>query len=244
VRAADGGTLFLDEIGDLALSSQAALLRVLQEQEVMPLGGTRPIKVDVRIICATHRDLEMLMAGGQFRTDLYARLAGHIFAIPPLRERREDLGLLIATVLRRAGPGRDIRFGLEAIRALCRYHWPLNVRELEKCLGSALVLARGDVIDVEHLPAAVAASYGDPASCGLPMSLGATSSTGIALSADHTSADQGDDRAIDRQQIVDALAKCGGNQSRAAKLLGISRNTLIARIDRYSLARPLTPRRP
>jgi len=117
VRAADRGTLFLDEIGDLPQSSQAALLRVLQECEVTPLGGTRPVKVDLRVICATHRDLEARVALGQFRADLYARLSGHTFSIPPLRERREDLGLLTAALLRRIAPDHDVRFEPDAVRA-------------------------------------------------------------------------------------------------------------------------------
>ena len=154
VRAADRGTLFLDEVGDLPLASQTALLRVLQEREVTPLGGTRPVKVDLRVVCATHRDLEAQVALGQFRADLYARLSGHTFTLPPLRERREDLGLLTAALLCRIAPDRDVRFEPEAVRALCRYDWPLNVRELEKCLASAVVLARGGAIAPEHVPAA------------------------------------------------------------------------------------------
>jgi sigma-54 dependent transcriptional regulator, acetoin dehydrogenase operon transcriptional activator AcoR len=125
---------------------------------VTPLGGTRPIKVDLRVICATHRDLEAQVALGQFRADLYARLSGHSFSIPPLRERREDLGLLTAAILHRTAPDHAVRFQPEAVRALCRYDWPLNVRELEKCLLSAVVLARGGAIGPEHLPAAVVAS--------------------------------------------------------------------------------------
>ncbi|HWB74655.1 MAG TPA: sigma 54-interacting transcriptional regulator, partial [Nannocystaceae bacterium] len=146
VRAADRGTLFLDEIGDLHPSSQAALLRVLQEREVTPLGDTRPVRVDIRVICATHRDLEARVAAGEFRADLFARLAGYAFAIPPLRERREDLGLIAAALLRRIAPDGDVRFDPEAARALCRYDWPLNVRELEQCLARAVVLARGGAI--------------------------------------------------------------------------------------------------
>jgi transcriptional regulator with GAF, ATPase, and Fis domain len=242
VRAADGGTLFLDEIGDLPPSSQAALLRVLQEREVTPLGATHPIKVDLRVICATHRDLEAWVAHGQFRADLYARLAGHCFVLPPLRERREDLGLLAALLLRRAAPGQDVRFEPEAARALYRYHWPLNVRELETVLASALVLARGGAIDLEHLPAAIVANLGDRAAQGELVPRDASTAR-VAPAAVSAPAAPGDDSAIERQQIREALDRCGGNQSRAAKLLGMSRNTLIARIERYGLTRPLTPRR-
>ncbi|HEX3480453.1 MAG TPA: sigma 54-interacting transcriptional regulator [Kofleriaceae bacterium] len=240
VRAADGGTLFLDEIGDLPPASQAALLRVLQEHEVTPLGATRPVKVDLRVVCATHHDLDALVARGEFRTDLYARLVGHRFVLPPLRERREDLGLLTAAILRRDATDGDVLFAPEAMRALYRYHWPLNVRELEKCLGAALVLARGAAIDLEHLPAAIAASPGDGDAHGGLGPRGAASAMPPAVpgpsSREHHAV-------VERQQILDALARCGGNQSRAAKLLGMPRNTLIAKIERYGLARPLTPRR-
>jgi DNA-binding NtrC family response regulator len=236
VRAADMGTLFLDEIGDLPQASQTVLLRVLQEREVTPLGGTRPIKVDLRVICATHRDLETQVALGQFRADLYARLSGHRFVIPPLRERREDLGLLTAALLRRIAPGHDVRFEPGAARALCRYGWPLNVRELETCLVSALVLARGGAIGVEHLSAAVVAAGVEDSSCAV-----VSPPRGVCAAKPASPIDG--ELVTERRQISDALARCGGNQSRAAKLLGISRNTLIARIERFGLARPLMPRR-
>jgi len=240
VRAADMGTLFLDEIGDLPQASQTVLLRVLQEREVTPLGGTRPIKVDLRVICATHHDLDTHVALGRFRADLYARLSGHRFVIPPLRERREDLGLLTAALLRRiapssGSPGHDVRFEPAAARALCRYSWPLNVRELETCLVSALVLARGGAIGVEHLSDAVVAADED-SDCAV-----GTPPDGVTVAKPVSPSDG--ELVNERRQISDALAQCGGNQSRAAKLLGISRNTLIARIERFGLARPLVSRR-
>jgi transcriptional regulator of acetoin/glycerol metabolism len=157
VRAADRGTLFLDEIGDLPLASQAALLRVLQEGEVTPLGTTRPIPVDVRVVAATHRSLDALVAAGQFRADLLARLGGWTLTLPPLRERPEDLGLLLGKVAR----GRRMTLTWEAARALTRYAWPLNVRELEKCVTAALVLSDG-AVDVAHLPPALTATAPPP----------------------------------------------------------------------------------
>ena len=234
------------EVGDLPLSSQAALLRVLQEREVTPLGSTRPIKVDLRVICATHHDLEAQVALGEFRADLYARLCGHSFLLPPLRERREDLGLLTWALLQRLAPGRDVRLEPEAARALCRYDWPLNVRELEQCLLSALVLARGGAIGPDHLPPAVTAGQArDRLRLAIAASGGAASpiATSSASSIGHAFASDGGNLTTERKQISDALARCGGNQSRAAKLLGISRNTLIARIERHGLTRPQPPRR-
>jgi transcriptional regulator with PAS, ATPase and Fis domain len=141
VRSAHGGTLLLDEIGDLPGSSQAALLRVLQEGEVLPVGSSSAAKVDVRVIAATHRPLEDLIARGQFRRDLYARLAGYTFHLAPLRDRLVDLGLLIAALLEagKLGARRGVRFQSDAVRAMLRYHWPMNVRELEQCIGAACV---------------------------------------------------------------------------------------------------------
>jgi transcriptional regulator with GAF, ATPase, and Fis domain len=214
VRAADRGTLFLDEIGDLPPPSQAALLRVLQEREVTPIGGTRPVKVDLRVICATHRDLEAQVALGQFRADLYARLAGYTFSIPPLRERREDLGLLTAALLRRIAPGHDVRFEPDAARALCRYDWPLNVRELEQCLSSAVVLARGAAIAAEHLPVAAAA----------PVAPGA----GAVKAAEVRRVDR-------REQLVAALRAHHGNVSAVARALGKARSQVQRWLRDYQL---------
>lgn len=158
-RSADQGTLFLDEIGDLPLASQAKFLRVLQERQVVPLGGSRPVQLDVRFCAATHRELEALRAVKQFREDLLARISGITVRLPPLRERREDLGLLIASLLERlaADKAGGVSFKRKAALAMLRYAWPLNVRELEKSLESAVVLARGDPIDLQHLPQAVRA---------------------------------------------------------------------------------------
>ncbi len=156
IRDADGGTLLLDEIGDLPPPAQAALLRTLQEGEVTPVGASRPVKVDVRFVAATHRDLDALARQDGFRPDLLARLSGHVCALPPLRERREDLALIVPALLARAG-ARDVTFSAEAARALLLYDWPLNVRELEKCLSSAALLASGGEIGLEHLPVALRA---------------------------------------------------------------------------------------
>jgi hypothetical protein len=157
VASASGGTLFLDEVGDLPLQAQGALLRVLQESEVLPLGATQPVKVDLRIVCATHQDLDALVSRGKLRADLLARLKGFDLTLPPLRERREDLGLIIAALLPKLAPERagSISFGYEAARALLRYAWPANVRELERCLAAALVLAGDGVVRMEYLPEAV-----------------------------------------------------------------------------------------
>ncbi|MGV3622377.1 MAG: sigma 54-interacting transcriptional regulator [Archangium sp.] len=154
VRAAHGGTLLLDEVGDLPLETQPALLRVLQERVVVPVGGTTPLPVDVRVISATHRSLEQLVGQGAFRDDLRARLGGYEIALPALEARREDLGLLIAALTKRLSPQRapTVQFSIAAARALFAWDWPRNVRELEKVLDRALVLSGSGPIEPEHLP--------------------------------------------------------------------------------------------
>ena len=154
VRSADGGTLFLDEIGDLPATSQAALLRVLQEHEVVPVGSTRPVKVDVRVVAATHRPLEGLAESGAFRIDLLARLKGYVHRIPPLRDRMADFGVILADVLSRVAADRAPRLTLspEAARVMLSHRWPLNVRELQQAMSSAVALATGEVIELAHLP--------------------------------------------------------------------------------------------
>ena len=214
VRAADRGTLFLDEIGELPPLSQVALLRVLQESEVRPLGATRPVKVDLRVVCATHRDLLAHVALGRFRSDLYARLAGHLFEIPPLRERREDLGLLTAALLRRIAPDRALRFEPDAVRALCRHDWPLNVRELEKCLASAVVLARGGPIGLDHVSAALVAP--------------ATPPPDAAAAARQRRAER-------RAELLAALQTHRGNVSAVARALGKPRSQVQRWLRDYEL---------
>ncbi len=153
-RRADRGTLFLDEVGELAEPAQVALLRLLQEGEVAPVGAARPQKVDVRVVAATHRSLE---AGGRLRADLLGRLDGYRVELPPLRQRPADLGLLLARLLTRlAGPrAASVRLEAEAAAALVAHDWPLNVRELEQALAAALALAGDGPIAAEHLPESV-----------------------------------------------------------------------------------------
>jgi transcriptional regulator with AAA-type ATPase domain len=157
VRTADGGTLFLDEIADLALPAQAALLRVLQEGEVTPVGSPRTIRVDVRFVAATHADLEARCRAGAFREDLLARLAGCVFELPALRDRREDLGLILAALLERSAPGiHELSAGVG--RALALYGWPRNVRELEQALSAAAVIASpSGALTLTHLPQHISA---------------------------------------------------------------------------------------
>jgi sigma54-dependent transcription regulator len=153
VRAADHGTLFLDEIGDLPPASQVSLLRVLQEREVLPLGATQPVKVDLQIVSATHRDPRRLVENAQFRRDLLARLSGFRVMLPAVAERREDLGILTAALLRRVPRSfPPPRLSTRAAAALLRYDWPLNVRELDACLSTGVALAVDGVLHLRYLP--------------------------------------------------------------------------------------------
>ena len=154
IRAADGGTLFLDEIGDMPLDAQAKLLRVLQAKEVLPLGATAPERVDVRVVCATHRDLGKMQREGRFREDLFARLNEYEVFLPPLHERKEDIHVLAQSFLARAGrPGYALSFPV--MTGLLQHDFPYNVRELEACIKRSVALSEGPVLGPEVLPEAV-----------------------------------------------------------------------------------------
>jgi len=162
IRAADGGTLFLDEIANLSLDKQAVFLRVLQDHKVLPLGGVKPIPVDIRSVAATNLDLRAMVQQGKFRQDLYARLVGFDLELPPLRERREDIGLLAATILRELGEKpRSVTLDSEATRALLVYPYPQNVRELKSALEVALSTRQGEKIEIKNLPMVIQ-SYRPP----------------------------------------------------------------------------------
>jgi DNA-binding NtrC family response regulator len=221
VRAASGGTLFLDEIGDLAPASQAALLRVLQEGEVVPVGTTRPLAVDFRVVAATHRPLEALVGAGTFRADLLARLDGFTFVLRPLRERREDIGLLTADLLGAIPEAnREIKLSPDAGRALVRYEWPLNIRELEHSLARACALAAGgDAIDIGHLPPAVRKA-------------------GEAVAPPHTTGDAGSPESSDsrlRAQLEELLTAHEGNIAQVARTLGKARMQVHRWLKRFEI---------
>jgi transcriptional regulator with PAS, ATPase and Fis domain len=214
VRAADGGTLFLDEIGDLPASSQAALLRVLQEREVMPVGGTRAVPIDLRVVAATHRDLDDMVAEQTFRHDLFARLAGFRVVVPTLLERRADLGLLLGSLFAKVFPAEHPGFDIDAARLMLRYPWPLNVRELEQALATAQVLAGNELVRAEHLPDTVRS--GRPP--GAPRA--------VVLSEL--------DQKV-RDQVVLALREHQGNVSAVARALDKDRKQIQRWIKRFGL---------
>ncbi len=221
IRSAHGGTLFLDEIADLRPSSQAALLRVLQEAEVRPVGSLKPVVVDVRPICATHRDLLAAVEDGAFRHDLYARIAGFRMHLPTVHERLEDRGLLVAILLRRllTQKNQNITIDPDAARALFAYDWPLNVRELFNCLQTAVVLARDNVIKPVHLPQEVRA-----ATAG--MSRGAAPSSTLPLS---------EEQRLVRDQLIELLSEHQGNLSSVARAMGKARRQIQRWVKRFDL---------
>ncbi len=173
IKLADQGTLFLDEIGDMPLDAQAKLLRVLQSREVFPLGATTPEHVDIRIVCATHRDLYQYVKEGKFRGDLLARLNEHVVRLPPLRERKEDILLLARSFGARYGRP-NLQFTFSFIVALLHYDWPFNVRELESCVKRGVALTDGGQLDTIHLPDAISEhmkGYGERPRASLPSSM-------------------------------------------------------------------------
>ncbi len=216
VRAANFGTLLLDEIGDLPTSSQAALLRVLQEGEVLPVGSSQTTKVDVRVVAATHMPIEELIERGVFRRDLYARLAGYSFTLPPLRERRVDLGILVASLLAgKGGAPASARLDAEASRAMLRHGWPMNIRELEQCLRAAFVLDEDGVVTLEDLPVSVASSLGTPE----------------PLAED---ASEGRDEDLRRELLV-RLVDAKGNVTEVARALGKARQQVQRWLRRFGI---------
>jgi len=224
LEVAHGGTVFLDEVGDVPLATQAKLLRVLESGEVSRLGSLKPRPIDVRFLSATNRDLDALVASGAFRQDLYYRLNGISIHVPPLRERKGEIRPLARAFLKDACKRADktVPEILPAALAKLEAHpWPGNVRELRNVVERAALLCQGDVIGPDHI--ILGTSAGPPRDVGAP-----PSSRSAAVSA-------ADD---EKQRIIDALDRCGGNQKEAAKVLGISRRTLVYRLDAFGLPRP------
>ena len=215
VRSAHGGTLFLDEIGDLRLSSQAALLRVLQEREVLPVGGSRPVPVDIRLISATHRDLGEMVAAGEFREDLFARIAGFRLVVPPLRERRDDIGHIAGRLLSRIAGPKHAGFDVEAGRMILEHDWPLNVRQLETTIAAASALAGDEPIALEHMPDTLETPARERAR-----------SQPAPLSPE-------DERV--RDALVAALRDAGGNISATARALDKDRKQIQRWVKRFGL---------
>jgi DNA-binding NtrC family response regulator len=218
---AEGGTVFLDEIGDISLKTQTDLLRVLQEREIVRVGGNQPIRVDFRTIAATNKDLEKLIEEGHFRPDLFYRLNVFHIQLPPLRERREDIPALVEYFVRRFSEAMNKRITCvtpEAMDLLQRYDWPGNVRELENAVERAMVVADASgpaMLRAENFTLRLSLNGQPPEAKSAPRTL--------------------DD--IEREHILRVLEECGGNQTRAAEVLDIDRVTLYNRLKRYGWKR-------
>jgi transcriptional regulator with PAS, ATPase and Fis domain len=214
---AQGGTVFLDEIGETSPALQVKLLRVLEEGEVRPVGGSRPIKVDNRVVAATNRDLERAAAEQQFRADLFYRLSVIVIRLPPLRERRDDIPLLIAAFLKAAGKrvGRQIELSSGALDVLLSYDWPGNVRQLENTIERIVLFSRGSVVGADDVPSALQSIRRD---------------TPAGLFEDLPSLEE-----LERRYLEHVLRAVGRNRTRAADVLGIDRRTLYRMAERFGI---------
>lgn len=226
IREACGGTLFLDEIGDMPLSLQARLLRVLQDREVLPLGGGKSVAVDFALVCATHRQLRQEMQAGRFREDLYYRLNGLTLQLPALRER-SDSDYLLVQQLSSLVSKRSIAIAPELLESLRRYRRPVNVRQLANALrtASALIDDHEAVIDWRHLPD------------DLTQALQRKDSFGNAADTVARVNPRSDPRSLSHQTIARAVSACAGNLAEAARSLGIIRNTLYRKLRKMKGAK-------
>ncbi len=218
---AAGGTLFLDEIGDMPLNLQPKILRVLQEREFDRVGGVRPIRVDVRFIAATNQNLEQMVRDGRFREDLFFRLNVFTVHLPPLRERKEDIPLIVDGLLKKTS--RSMRVSAEALQLMMGHGWPGNIRELQNVIERAAVIASEDLITVDYLPEGIAR--------GLSQKI---LSASTALDKAPASIDD-QLREIERGMILQTLKETGGIQARAAERLGINQRSLWHRIKKYEI---------
>lgn len=209
VEAAAGGTLFLDEVGDIPLALQVKLLRLLESGTYRRVGGVETLAADFRLVAATHRDLEAMVAAGSFRRDLYYRIAVFPIHLPALRERREDIPLLVEALLKRLAPGRHLRLSAEALQRLSSYDFPGNIRELRNMLERAILLTDGEVIRLETL--ALRATAPETAQAPQPREI-------VPLDV------------AERRYVRWALAQVGGDKARLARLLGISERTLYRKL--------------
>jgi DNA-binding NtrC family response regulator len=221
-EVAHGGTILLDEVAEIPVAMQAKLLRALDEHKVMRVGAVTATPFDARFVAATNRDLNAEIARGTFREDLFFRLAAVTIAIPPLRDRPDEIVPLALAVAgeawRRDGRSGRPKLTSAAIDALRRHRWPGNVRELRNVVERAIVVCDGDTIDSEHVQLVAARQELVPASGDMPL--------------------RDEARALERRRILDALDRCAGNQSAAARLLGMPRRTLVTRLGEYGLPRP------
>ena len=249
----DQGTIFLDEIGDMSLATQTKILRVLQSGTFERVGGNQPIRADVRVIAATNKALEQAVAAKQFREDLFYRLNVVRIQIPPVRERREDIRLLVNYILKKFVQVQNQRpksISPEVIRILEQYHWPGNVRELENVIQRAIVVAKGDAILLNDLPPEILGAeqpitpaMESSAAAGRTASAPAPDLATLARTLFRWARQESNLKvipAVERQLIIEALAETKGNQVQAARLLGITRATLRKRVEKFDIKQELS----
>jgi transcriptional regulator with GAF, ATPase, and Fis domain len=241
IKLADQGTLFLDEIGDMPLDAQAKLLRVLQSREVFPLGATTPEHVDIRVVCATHRDLYQYVKEGKFRGDLLARLNEHVVRLPPLRDRKEDIYLLAKSFAARYGRPQ-LHFTFSFIVALLHYDWPFNVRELESCIKRGVALTDGGQLDTVHLPDAISEhmkGYGEKNRVSVQhvQSAQPTSGTPTDPPPERISAAPSTQRraAPTEQELRELLQRHNGNVAAVGRELGKERMQVHRWLKKYNI---------
>ena len=228
-QSANGGTILLDEIGELSMEMQAKLLRVLQEKEVRPVGSNQKVKVDVRVIAATNRDLETAYKEGKFRKDLYFRLNVVTLHLPPLRERKSDMAALVHYFLDKLAPGKSIGVSAAAMRCMLEYDWPGNVRELENCIERAIALGSLESIELKDLPPVLRAEQPQAETDAAPGDE-ALIAGGTKPPASATDLEQ-----LERETIRRVFEQVRGDKARARKMLGISRATLYRKLKRYNI---------
>jgi two-component system, NtrC family, response regulator AtoC len=247
LESADGGTVFLDEVGDMPMTTQVKLLRVIEERKVRRVGALKPLPIDVRFVAATNRDLEQDVQRGSFRKDLFFRLNGISFVIPPLRERLDEIeGLaraLVVEACQRMGRATQLELSPEVLAHLQEYPWPGNIRELRNVIERAVLLCSGNRLELSHLPAEKMSSHfaarriahaatAPAAPAPLPSPPGLRGAPLLPAELREQLAQ------AERQRIVEALSRCAGNQTEAAQALGISRRTLVKRLTAFNIPRP------
>ena len=227
-----GGTLFLDDIGDMPLTLQTRLLRVLEEQEIVPLGSETAIKVDLHVIAASHRNLREMIANGTFREDLYYRLNGITLELPALRDRADRERVIHHALAVETGNGRPAAIEMDALQRLLAYPWPGNVRELRNVIRTALAICEGGVVRGIDLPREIREVESNTADVSAIAALAAGART---AAADPSAPPANPLRAAERAALVRVIAECHGNMTRVAAQLGMSRNTLYRRMKRHSI---------
>ena len=254
LETADGGTVFLDEVGEMPLATQAKFLRVLEDRMVRRVGAVKAHAIDVRVISATNRDLAKDIALGRFRADLYYRLNGLSLVVPPLRERTDEISVLAAHFISNAATilGKPVpKLSAGALALMEAYAWPGNIRELRNVVERAVLLTRDRTINPDLFPVELnldqasrpSATTGKPAPAAWDEEGMLDAPTGAFPPVGDSERLLAEVDQIEKRRVVEALAKCNGNQTRAAELLGISRRVLINRIARYDLPRPRGPHR-